>query len=157
MRPALLVRSGEGTPMWVSPLECQKLATGTSTFECCASNHTLIKECRRSTCMKSLDEMIERRVRSLFASNNFAEARFTLCFRNYWCRGLLDESSRMSWMSVATFKTALQWNDILDEMFIDRGGFPLLLFAATSDCESCLLYTSPSPRDGLLSRMPSSA
>ena len=24
-------------------------------------------------------------------------------------------------------------------------------------CYSCLLYTSPSPRDGLLSRMPSSA
>ena len=24
-------------------------------------------------------------------------------------------------------------------------------------CERCLLYTSPSPRDGLLSRMPSSA
>ena len=24
-------------------------------------------------------------------------------------------------------------------------------------CEACLLYTSPSPRDGLLSRMPSSA
>ena len=24
-------------------------------------------------------------------------------------------------------------------------------------CSSCLLYTSPSPRDGLLSRMPSSA
>ena len=26
-----------------------------------------------------------------------------------------------------------------------------------SDNEDCLLYTSPSPRDGLLSRMPSSA
>ena len=25
------------------------------------------------------------------------------------------------------------------------------------ECYSCLLYTSPSPRDGLLSRMPSSA
>ena len=25
------------------------------------------------------------------------------------------------------------------------------------DAEGCLLYTSPSPRDGLLSRMPSSA
>ena len=24
-------------------------------------------------------------------------------------------------------------------------------------CDACLLYTSPSPRDGLLSRMPSSA
>ena len=28
---------------------------------------------------------------------------------------------------------------------------------ADSDSISCLLYTSPSPRDGLLSRMPSSA
>ena len=29
--------------------------------------------------------------------------------------------------------------------------------SSTSDLNSCLLYTSPSPRDGLLSRMPSSA
>ena len=28
---------------------------------------------------------------------------------------------------------------------------------AHDDHEDCLLYTSPSPRDGLLSRMPSSA
>ena len=28
---------------------------------------------------------------------------------------------------------------------------------ATANTEACLLYTSPSPRDGLLSRMPSSA
>jgi len=27
----------------------------------------------------------------------------------------------------------------------------------TTVCDACLLYTSPSPRDGLLSRMPSSA
>ena len=27
----------------------------------------------------------------------------------------------------------------------------------TADCRACLLYTSPSPRDGLLSRLPSSA
>ena len=27
----------------------------------------------------------------------------------------------------------------------------------TADIKTCLLYTSPSPRDGLLSRMPSSA
>ena len=30
-------------------------------------------------------------------------------------------------------------------------------FATSILSESCLLYTSPSPRDGLLSRMPSSA
>ena len=29
--------------------------------------------------------------------------------------------------------------------------------AVLSDVNACLLYTSPSPRDGLLSRMPSSA
>ena len=30
-------------------------------------------------------------------------------------------------------------------------------FVVDGRAESCLLYTSPSPRDGLLSRMPSSA
>ena len=30
-------------------------------------------------------------------------------------------------------------------------------YADTLLCRTCLLYTSPSPRDGLLSRMPSSA
>ena len=32
-----------------------------------------------------------------------------------------------------------------------------LIIKRTHSAESCLLYTSPSPRDGLLSRMPSSA
>ena len=31
------------------------------------------------------------------------------------------------------------------------------IFGAIADKYGCLLYTSPSPRDGLLSRMPSSA
>ena len=31
------------------------------------------------------------------------------------------------------------------------------LLAGDTDAQACLLYTSPSPRDGLLSRMPSSA
>ena len=34
-------------------------------------------------------------------------------------------------------------------------GFPL--GAMDTESKACLLYTSPSPRDGLLSRMPSSA
>ena len=36
---------------------------------------------------------------------------------------------------------------------VNNGGFVRLAHRP----ESCLLYTSPSPRDGLLSRMPSSA
>ena len=34
---------------------------------------------------------------------------------------------------------------------------PELIEAAKKEGKACLLYTSPSPRDGLLSRMPSSA
>ena len=37
-----------------------------------------------------------------------------------------------------------------DRIFINE-------LAATLEDKACLLYTSPSPRDGLLSRMPSSA
>ena len=43
------------------------------------------------------------------------------------------------WFSL-TFKDAVQHEDIMENLN-----------------NSCLLYTSPSPRDGLLSRMPSSA
>ena len=35
--------------------------------------------------------------------------------------------------------------------------YKLVVFKIDSDLYTCLLYTSPSPRDGLLSRMPSSA
>ena len=48
---------------------------------------------------------------------------------------------------------ANKWDSIKDEnnpLARDRLGLKAL-------CQVCLLYTSPSPRDGLLSRMPSSA
>ena len=38
-----------------------------------------------------------------------------------------------------------------------KGGFGEALTGAVQAISTCLLYTSPSPRDGLLSRMPSSA
>ena len=37
------------------------------------------------------------------------------------------------------------------------GGIGLRTFQGHGTYDACLLYTSPSPRDGLLSRMPSSA
>ena len=52
------------------------------------------------------------------------------------------------WMLVASFKTNVDIYDSSKTFF----------FTPTMDNYSnCLLYTSPSPRDGLLSRMPSSA
>ena len=40
--------------------------------------------------------------------------------------------------------------------FADEDALEIVLDATALD-KTCLLYTSPSPRDGLLSRMPSSA
>ena len=67
-RPALLVRNGAGTPNWISPLECQKLAVGTSSFQCCEENHKIEKQCRRPLSLVILDRLIEERVCSFFQS-----------------------------------------------------------------------------------------
>ena len=56
--------------------------------------------------------------------------------------------------------TQLETERTLKKNFSDQPTVNLLLFPSESlltVVESCLLYTSPSPRDGLLSRMPSSA
>ena len=42
-------------------------------------------------------------------------------------------------------------------MMTGSGACVFAEFASREQAEDCLLYTSPSPRDGLLSRMPSSA
>ena len=39
----------------------------------------------------------------------------------------------------------------------DKNAKTIVRFVIRKMCDTCLLYTSPSPRDGLLSRMPSSA
>ena len=59
------------------------------------------------------------------------------------------------------------FNRLLKDTRLNRSGFPdLILFPATDSSlantnmmalDACLLYTSPSPRDATLSRMPSSA
>ena len=49
-----------------------------------------------------------------------------------------------------TFYSVAQHSVIVSELVEQRGG-------DVEDTFACLLYTSPSPRDGLLSRMPSSA
>ena len=58
----------------------------------------------------------------------------------------------------------LDANECAFEPFVGASGLsrypaqqPARLVAAPDSATTCLLYTSPSPRDGLLSRMPSSA
>ena len=53
----------------------------------------------------------------------------------------------------AEFKIDLKLGEETEKIEVIRWQFPLL----HGMLRTCLLYTSPSPRDGLLSRMPSSA
>src|SRR5680860_1550784 len=71
-------------------------------------------------------------------------------FAGLWLSGAFTHLARADWR--ATFGAVLE--------HLDRG--PIYFSCPRGDrdlapVEDCLLYTSPSPRDGLLSRMPSSA
>ena len=49
------------------------------------------------------------------------------------------------------------WHTVWRQVFFDYWGSKTALTASFNGRKSCLLYTSPSPRDATLSRMPSSA
>jgi len=68
-----------------------------------------------------------------------------------FCYLVGDESSK----TCALIDPAFDTKKILDE--VKKGGYELTHVINTHCHSDCLLYTSPSPRDGLLSRMPSSA
>ena len=58
----------------------------------------------------------------------------------------------------SSFSISLFQNDLIDSNLVLFLDFPLKnSYLRDNNIYSCLLYTSPSPRDGLLSRMPSSA
>ena len=58
--------------------------------------------------------------------------------------------------------STVRWNQVIDKVVVPMivspiVGFVLAYLVMLALLWACLLYTSPSPRDGLLSRMPSSA
>ena len=50
-----------------------------------------------------------------------------------------------------------QHGETIDQLFKKHGALQVIEAWGEDVPTGCLLYTSPSPRDGLLSRMPSSA
>ena len=65
-----------------------------------------------------------------------------------------------AFMHEALFKTVTNVSFDLNqhlEMVLECGKINLKVMELLDKAHTCLLYTSPSPRDGLLSRMPSSA
>ena len=69
-------------------------------------------------------------------------------------RGLEDVADVDPWTT--TFNPGRSTLDRLVELS-QEVDFAAFVFAQDDWTTTCLLYTSPSPRDGLLSRMPSSA
>ena len=58
------------------------------------------------------------------------------------------------------FRAFFAYHDALmlkEEGSLTKGDREMIVTATSAVNQCCLLYTSPSPRDGLLSRMPSSA
>ena len=69
------------------------------------------------------------------------------------------------WMAPESIEPGEKWVDAIERGLETSGIFVLVITPHAADSKwvrdesnyACLLYTSPSPRDGLLSRMPSSA
>ena len=70
----------------------------------------------------------------------------------------IDLANIVGHVTLFEFASELKADDILQKRLYSLSNVDVILNAQTTEViGNCLLYTSPSPRDGLLSRMPSSA
>ena len=72
----------------------------------------------------------------------------------------IEEGGSLTIVATALIETGSRMDEVIFEEFKGTGNSEIVLDRKLSDKRTypaCLLYTSPSPRDGLLSRMPSSA
>lgn len=133
-KPMLLVRNGSGTPNWISPLECQKLKVGMSTFRCCETNHARSETCSRINAEKCLGNMIDTRAESLFEVGRYEEARMTICLKQWWLRGFENHiKTRVKYTSETFKKDELRYYSPLDGEWFDRCDYPILLYAVLSN------------------------
>ena len=76
-----------------------------------------------------------------------------LCVRSAFEAGARDV--QVNWTDDAVTRTRMELGS--EEALTDHKGWQLRRYLDYAESEGCLLYTSPSPRDGATSRMPSSA
>ena len=70
------------------------------------------------------------------------------------------EKGTAPWQKPWEAKSGIPYNPVTDSKYKGINSLKLTVLSMEKgyeDSRCCLLYTSPSPRDGLLSRMPSSA
>ena len=73
----------------------------------------------------------------------------------YYFSVLLDRANR-TYLAMCSVEGGMEIEQLAEERPEALAKVPVSALTGI-DAETCLLYTSPSPRDGLLSRMPSSA
>ena len=87
----------------------------------------------------------------IFREGAFSPVREAKPFRNDFCLDLFQYKGAVYEGRTGLHLCPLQEAEYLDLFIKSHGGIEKVQQVI------CLLYTSPSPRDGLLSRMPSSA
>ena len=93
-----------------------------------------------------------------FLEISFAAIAFTLAFSIAYATGLDIVKDAILYAFIIQWVLYIPAYLFQTEKFYDLSGSITYIFVISYVLYStCLLYTSPSPRDGLLSRMPSSA
>ena len=127
--PVLLIRSAEEKPKWISAVEAQKLAVGTSNFSCCELNHPNGMECDKIASQGVLENLIQSRVKYDHDIGAIIEARFVFALRPWWQRGLHHKCDEVN-SSLEDFKFHLRWkSEEGDGEWLDRENVSILIYA----------------------------
>ena len=91
--PMLLIQSSLSDPIYISPLDAQKLAVGRSKFSCCERNHAgELSKCSRPIARENLEVLVQAKIAHLFKIRDIAIARWFFCMKQWWLRGLPESS-----------------------------------------------------------------
>jgi hypothetical protein len=145
--PVLLIRSSSNAPQWLSSMQTQRLAVGTCNFTCCQRNHVFsgkVVTCDRIITRSILHTMIESKIDHHFQQLDILNARWFVCFKNWWLRGLPEEKEDEDEEEMETDDNnkdddesaiminlikALRWNYNVDSAWFDRSKTSILCYA----------------------------
>jgi len=136
--PILLIRSAVTAPMWLSPLESQKLAVGECDFTCCERNHKDM-QCSRKCVVKVMSRLLKQYVKYLFENKDtIVLGRLMLVQHCWFLRGFQSVSSDMNIIhDIVTWKKYLTWRHETDDgEWFDRGGISVLFYAVAASNEA---------------------
>ena len=142
MAPARVVVLGAGTVGW----NAGRIAAGMG-----ADVRMVNQDITR---LQWIDEVSVGRV-TTYASNQAAIERL-VADADLLIGAVLDPGGRAPVLVSEAMVRSMRPGAVIVDIAVDQGGC-VATTHETSHADPCLLYTSPSPRDGLLSRMPSSA